>query len=230
MDIKPVHWIGSSLRDLKAMPEMVRDTFGYALYLAQQGRKDRRAKALAGFGSAGVMEVVESDSDGTYRAVYTVRFANAVYVLHCFQKKSRSGIATPKVDMNLIRERLKLAEAHAKGNSMEEQVIEGTGNVYTDLGIPDSETMLVKAHLATAIADSIASQKLTQSQAAEILGMTQPKLSNLLNGRFRGISEAKMMECLTRLGRDVRIVIGQKQPRRKKPGRIEVLQEVSGLN
>ncbi len=108
---------------------------------------------------------------------------------------------------------------------MEEQVMEGSGNVYADLGLPDSGTMLVKAHLATAIADSVASRKLTQSQAADILGMAQPKLSNLLNGRFRGISEAKMMECLTRLGRDVRIVIGQKRPRRKKPGRIEVLQE-----
>jgi phage-related protein len=113
MDIKPVHWIGSSLRDLKTMPETVRDAFGYALYLAQQGRKDGKAKALAGFGSAGVVEVVESDSGGTYRAVYTVRFAHAVYVLHCFQKKSTSGIATPKADMNLVRERFKLAEAHA---------------------------------------------------------------------------------------------------------------------
>lgn len=97
------------------MPEMIQDAFGYALYLAQTGRKGKRAKVLTGFGSAGVVEVVESDSAGTYRAVYTVRFANAVYVLHCFQKKSRSGIATPKPDMDLIRDRLKLAEAHAKG-------------------------------------------------------------------------------------------------------------------
>jgi phage-related protein len=116
MDIKPVHWIGSSLRDLKAMPEMVRDSFGYALYLAQQGRKDGRAKALAGFGSAGVVEVVESDSGGTYRAVYTVRFSHAVYVLHCFQKKSTSGIATSKADMNLVRDRFKQAEAHSRAS------------------------------------------------------------------------------------------------------------------
>lgn len=115
MDTKPIHWIGSSLRDLKTMPEMVQDTFGYALYLAQLGRKDRKTKVLAGFGSAGVMEVVESDVGGTYRAVYTVRFAKAVYVLHCFQKKSKGGIATPKTEMNIIRDRLKTAEAHAKG-------------------------------------------------------------------------------------------------------------------
>ncbi len=108
---------------------------------------------------------------------------------------------------------------------MEEQITEGTGNVYADLGLPDSETMLVKAQLATAIADSIAVRKLTQKQAAEILGMAQPKLSHLLNGRFRGTSVARLMECLARLGRDVRIIIGQERPRRRKPGKIEVLQE-----
>lgn len=106
-----------------------------------------------------------------------------------------------------------------------EQVVEGTGNVYADLNVPDAGTMLVKAHLATAIADIIEARKLTQKRAAEVLGIPQPKLSRLLNGRFRGISEAKMMECLARLGRDVRIVIGQERPRRKRPGKIEVLQE-----
>jgi Uncharacterized conserved small protein len=106
-----------------------------------------------------------------------------------------------------------------------EQIIRGSGNVYADLDIPEAETMLVKAQLATAIADSVAARKLTQNQAAEILGLTQPKMSQLLNGRFRGISEAKMMDCLVRLGRDVRITIGRERPRRKKPGKIEVLQE-----
>jgi len=97
------------------MPEDVQDTFGYALHLAQMGRKADQAKPLKGFGSANVLEVVESGRDGTYRAMYTVRFADAVYVLHCFQKKSKTGIATPKADINLVRERLKTAEAHAKG-------------------------------------------------------------------------------------------------------------------
>jgi len=97
------------------MPEDVQDTFGYALHLAQVGKKHEQAKPLKGFGSAGVLEVVEDDAGSTYRAVYTVRIQNAVYVLHCFQKKSTSGIATPKPDLDLIRERLKAAQAHAKG-------------------------------------------------------------------------------------------------------------------
>lgn len=97
------------------MPGEVQDAFGYALHQAQSGKKHEQAKPLKGFGSAGVLEVVEVSGSGTFRAVYTVKFGNAVYVLHCFQKKSMHGIATPKPDMDLIRERLKAAETHAKG-------------------------------------------------------------------------------------------------------------------
>lgn len=110
---KPLLWVGSSKKDLQAMPDEVQDSFGYALHLAQTGAKHAHAKPLKGFGSAGVLEVVESEAGSTYRAVYTVKVAAAVYVLHCFQKKSTSGIATPKPDLDLIRERLKAALAHA---------------------------------------------------------------------------------------------------------------------
>ncbi|MCL1824518.1 MAG: type II toxin-antitoxin system RelE/ParE family toxin [Betaproteobacteria bacterium] len=113
--MKDLRWIGSTKKDLKAMPDDVQDTFGYALHQAQIGKKHEQAKPLKGFGSAGVLEVVEDSSGGTFRAVYTVKFSEAVYVLHCFQKKSSHGIATPKPDMDLIRERLKTAEVHAKG-------------------------------------------------------------------------------------------------------------------
>ena len=106
-------------------------------------------------------------------------------------------------------------------------ILEGTDNIYADLGFPDAQEMRVKAQLATTISDIITARKLTQQQAAEIVGMTQPKLSQLLNGHFRGISEAKMMDCLARLGRDVRIIIGQDRPRRRNPARIEVLQEAA---
>ena len=111
---KPLFWIGSSKKDLVGLPVGVRKFFGHALDFAQRGDRHDAAKVLKGFGGAGVLEVVEDDADGTYRAVYTVRFEEAVFVLHCFQKKSKSGIATPKEDMNIIRDRLKIAEAVAK--------------------------------------------------------------------------------------------------------------------
>jgi phage-related protein len=111
---KPLEWIASSYRDLMALPPDVRGRVGYALSLAQMGDQDDAAKVLKGFGGAGVLEVVESDVGGTYRAVYTVKFAEAVFVLHCFQKKSKRGITTPKEDMDIIRARLKVAEALAQ--------------------------------------------------------------------------------------------------------------------
>ena len=111
---KPLEWIGSSHKDLLALPADVRRFFGYALSLAQAGDQHDAAKVLKGFHGAGVVEVVEDDAGGTYRAVYTVRFKEAVSVLHCFQKKSKRGIATPKEDMDIIHARLKIAEAFAK--------------------------------------------------------------------------------------------------------------------
>jgi phage-related protein len=96
------------------LPVPVRKFFGHALDYAQRGETHGAAKVLKGFGGAGVLEVVEDDISGTYRAVYTVRFAEAVFVLHCFQKKSKQGIATPKEDMDIIRARMKVAEQVAR--------------------------------------------------------------------------------------------------------------------
>lgn len=112
---KPIKWVASAKRDLDAMPEDVKDVFGHAIDLAQAGGKHLDVKPLSGFGSAGVLEVVEDFRGGTYRAVYTVKFAGWVYVLHCFQKKSKSGIKTPKEDLELIDARLKAAEVDFEG-------------------------------------------------------------------------------------------------------------------
>ena len=112
--LKPLRWIGSAKKDLLAMPESVQQTFGFALYQAQAGLKDPAAKPLKGFGSAGILEIVEDARGDAYRAVYTVTFAQAVYVLHCFQKKSKQAIETPKFEMELIRERLRQAEKLAR--------------------------------------------------------------------------------------------------------------------
>ncbi|MGH7810684.1 MAG: type II toxin-antitoxin system RelE/ParE family toxin, partial [Candidatus Binatia bacterium] len=100
----------SSRRDLKSFPKRARSDIGQALYAAQMGETDPAAKPLKGFGGAGVMEIVDRYDTNTYRAVYTVEFSSVIYVLHCFQKKSKSGIATPQRDIELIRRRLAEAE------------------------------------------------------------------------------------------------------------------------
>jgi phage-related protein len=97
---------------MRSFPKAVRRVFGQALYDAQTGGKHPDAKPLKGFGGAGVLEVVEDDDGSTFRAVYTVKFAGVVYVLHAFQKKSRSGVRTPPGDIEKVRARLKDAEDH----------------------------------------------------------------------------------------------------------------------
>ena len=109
---KPTVWIGSSRDDLRTFPEEVRRIMGFAINDAKNGDEHPRAKALKGFGGRSVLEVIDDEDGDTYRAVYTVRFAGVVYVLHAFQKKSKKGIETPKRDIEIVRTRLKLAEAH----------------------------------------------------------------------------------------------------------------------
>ncbi len=108
--VKPVRWIASSRDDLRDFPEPVRLRVGGALWEAQKGGKAAWAKPLKGYGGSGVVEIVDDHDGDTYRAVYTVRFEGFVYVLHAFQKKSKSGIATPKKDLALIETRLRRAE------------------------------------------------------------------------------------------------------------------------
>jgi phage-related protein len=104
-------YLGSSEKDATKLPEEIKELFSYALTIACAGGEHEDAKPLKGFGGRGVMEVVADDREGTFREVYTVRFEEAIYVLHIFQKKSKKGIATPKQDMDLIKQRLKWAEA-----------------------------------------------------------------------------------------------------------------------
>ena len=116
MNETPVHWVGSSKKDLLAFPEPVVSAIGYALGVAQLGGKHPHAKPWKGEGG-GVFEVVEDYSGDTYRAVYAVRFAGAIYVLHAFQKKSTKGIATAATDIAMIKARLRLASEDYEGRT-----------------------------------------------------------------------------------------------------------------
>ncbi len=112
--MRPLRFVASSLNDLRALPAQAQKDIGYALFEAQLGGKSFHAKPLKGFKGAGVLEVVEDLDGDTFRAVYTVKLADAIYVLHVFQKKSKRGIATPQADLDLIKSRLKLAEQMSK--------------------------------------------------------------------------------------------------------------------
>lgn len=120
---KPLFWVGSSRKDIREFPEEVKDAVGFALFQAQSGLMPRSAKPMKGFSGASVLEIIDDFQTDTYRAVYTVRFTGAIYVLHAFQKKSKRGIETPKAEIELIRSRLKLAREHYEGwrRSQEEE-------------------------------------------------------------------------------------------------------------
>jgi phage-related protein len=119
IELKELEWIASSRKDLQALPRSVQRTFGYALYAAQLGEKPPEGKPLKGFGGAGMLELIEDYRGNTFRAVYTVRFPTKVYVRHVFQKKAKHGIATPKQELDLIRDRLKQAESLYTGRHKE---------------------------------------------------------------------------------------------------------------
>lgn len=110
--LKALHWIGRSKNDLRDCPEDVKDQIGYALHIAQEGRIHSSAKPLHGFGGASVLEIVVNSEGNAYRGVYTVKYAEAIYVLHVFMKKSKKGRKTPKSDIELVMARLKTAKEH----------------------------------------------------------------------------------------------------------------------
>lgn len=112
--MKELIWLGSSLDDLKSFPDEVKDEIGYALHCAQLGNTDSSAKAFKGYG-AGVYEIVSNFNTDAYRAIYIVKLDDCLYVLHAFQKKSKSGIKTPKTDLNMIEKRLKQLKMILKG-------------------------------------------------------------------------------------------------------------------
>jgi phage-related protein len=112
---KPVRWVGASRKELKCFPKSVQREIGQALYAAQRGEEYPSVKALKGFGGWSVLEIVAFGEAATFRAVYTLRFADAVYVPHAFQKKSKKGITTPKQEIDLIRHRLAAAERDYRG-------------------------------------------------------------------------------------------------------------------
>jgi len=210
---KPLYWV-------------VKDGIGAALGVAQLGGKHPAAKPWEGEGP-GVLEVVEDAAEGTFRAVYTVKFARAVYVLHTFQKKSTKGISTVRRDILLVAQRLREAQTtkndmgrnNAKQNP---RVVPSSGNVFADLGLPGAGERQTKLRLAFSINEILDRRGWSQTEAARRLGLNQPKISALHNFRLEGFSVERLMRLLTVLDRDIEIVIREK-PRSRRSGQVVVI-------
>ena len=227
-DLKPIRWVGASLGALRRFPATVRQNIGYALYLAQKGEKAGSAKPLKGIvKGAGVLEVVEEREGNAYRAVYTVRFEGAIYVLHAFQKKSKKGIKDAEADDRFDSSALRAGTTRLRGERDEMSarkraaVQKGGGNVFADLELPEAEELLAKAELASRISRIIKGRHLTQIEAATVLDTTQPNVSNLLRGKIDGFSMERLIRFLNALDRDVEIVI-KRRPRSRAVARTRV--------
>jgi phage-related protein/predicted XRE-type DNA-binding protein len=216
---KPVEWIGSSRDDLRKFPQDVRRVMGQAIDDAQLGGESPAAKALKGFGGRGVLEVVDDFDGDTYRAVYTVKFAGVVYVLHAFQKKIQDGhrdtVARDRLDHDAseTRRRTLPSQLHERRRTMTGKIAvkRGSGNVFADLGFDRPEEELLKAQLVREIRDIVKRRRLTQGKAATLLGLKQPDVSMLIAGRVNRFSLERLLRCVRRLDRDVTIVIGRKR-------------------
>jgi predicted XRE-type DNA-binding protein len=175
----------------------------------KRGGKHRDAKVLTGFSGAGVLEVVEDFRGDTFRVVYTLKYSDSVYVLHAFQKKSKSGRETPRRGHGTYR----AATAGGGENSQREKVMSkksyeiGSGNVFKDLGIPNAEEHLVKAQLVFKIDTIMKDRGLKQAEAADLLGVKQPDVSKMLRGDFRQFSVERLLRFLVALNHDVEIVV-----------------------
>jgi len=193
---KPLKWVGSAKRDLDAMPEAVKDVFGHAIDLAQAGGKHQDAKVMTGFGSAGVQE---RHQDTERRHGPDPRQTQG-------REAGLRGLASKTRNTMKSRNTQIAIEA-------------GSTNVYADLGYVDAAEMQRKSQLAAEIARTIKARRLTQLEAAELLGIDQSKVSRITRGQFRGVSEGKLLELVTKLGRDVKIVVG---PVHRRAGKIEI--------
>lgn len=224
--IRPLFWVASSKRDYGGFPEVVQDGFGFELFLVQTGQHPPSAKPLKCLG-AGVFELVGSFDGNAYRAVYAVRFREAVYVLHAFKKKSKRGAQTPKPDI------ADKATARRGGRRSRQAIWQGQqamsramkieadgGNIFADLGLPDAGTHLLKAEIVSEIYRLAAAKKMTQAQVGKRLDISQPEVSRMFKGHFREYSIERLMEFLTSFDRDVEIVVRPRKKSGKKSGRI----------
>jgi len=204
---KPILWVGSSLDDLRAFPEDARRIAGFELRRVQQGLQPTDWKPMGSVG-AGVEEI-RVHTGQEHRVFYIARFEEGVYVLHAFEKRSRK---TPATEIELARTRLRevlAGEAEVTmTHKIKSRVTRATGNVFRDLGFPPdkAEHLLVRADLMIRLEKELGSRGLKQAQAAKLLGISQPRVSDLLRGRVELFSADTLIDMLARLGIKVRLV------------------------
>ena len=221
--LKPVVWLGDSLRELRTFPAGVQDEMGYAIYLAQCGRKHVAAKPLKGLG-AGVLEVVSDHRGDTFRIGLHRPFrrprVRVARVPEEVEERARDAEGRHRADQAAPEAGCRDQQEEGVKPMARKDYIVGSGNVFEDLGHPRPAEALAKAELARKIGALIAKRGLTQAAAADVLKIDQPKVSALVRGRLAGYSLDRLVRFLVLLGSDVEIVV---KPRTRATGRARVM-------
>jgi phage-related protein/predicted XRE-type DNA-binding protein len=227
--LKALVWVGSSRRDMRAMPKEVRRSFGVALYAVQTGETPPSAKVLKGFGGGGVLKLIEDDAVGTYRAVYTVRYVAAISVCCMCSRRNRSAAGRFRngtgFGQRTAEARGRTARNEGEGESAMKRrrdYEESSGNVFADLGFRNSKQELLKAKLTIEIYKLLKRRGVTQTEAAKLLGTTQAQVSALMRCKPVSVSVGRLMEFLNVLGQDVEVTV-KPAARRRKTGEMSVV-------
>lgn len=205
---KPVVWLGASLEELRAFPDDARREAGYQIGRVQQGLAPSDWKPMPTVGS-GVIEI-RVHTALEHRVFYITKYEGAVYVLHAFEKRTRK---TPQAAIDLARRRLAdvLRRRRETGDSMTTKIRRSSGNVFRDLGFPAEEAthLKIRSDLMIRLSKLIDARGLTQSQAAELFGVTQPRISDLVRGKIDRFSIDTLIAMLGHAGVRVQVVLGR---------------------
>ena len=188
----------AALNEFNLMPEHLKHTFGYQLFKGLFDELPITTQKISAFNNANVIEFRENLTGDVNKAIYTLISDNNICVLHCFTRKINSTYSDIQTTIDLITERIKISE---------NKIVESSGNVFADIGLQNAEEIFLKAQMVHKIEQEIKKHNLTQAKAAKILEIPQPRVSQIVNGKFQDISELKLMHCLNKLGYNINIQI-----------------------
>lgn len=209
--LRPLVWLGNSKKNLRDFPDGAQKLLGDELQLIQFGGMPRDAKPFKGVGS-GVLEIALRYASDAYRVVLALQLGKRIYVLHAFQKKSKKGIATPKREIDLIKQRYAEAQELAMPTKKRKPIEfeTGSGNVFADLGLKDADQLLARSQIGFHVYKILEDKKLKQREIAAVLGIAQPDVSHLMNGHFSRFTTDKLLDFLKRLNRKVTIEVSRR--------------------
>ena len=209
--LRPLVWLGNSKKNLRDFPDGAQKLLGDELQLIQFGGMPRDAKPFKGVGS-GVLEIALRYASDAYRVVLALQLGKRIYVLHAFQKKSKKGIATPKREIDLIKQQYAEAQELAMPTKKRKPIEfeTGSGNVFADLGLKDADQLLARSQIGFHVYKILEDKKLKQREIAAVLGIAQPDVSHLMNGHFSRFTTDKLLDFLKRLNRKVTIEVSRR--------------------